>query len=131
MDDNKVQWTPAGLERFSHLENKIFQTVEEIKSIRNETEALRGENSGLNEQLNERIRENEDLRNEIGRLTQECEKLNGENGGLQQQLETMRQTEIETLDILAQFEKEREELRIRVEKTLSLLTSLDVNPDIS
>jgi hypothetical protein len=34
MDDNKLQWAPTGLEWFSRLEDKIFQTVEEIKSIR-------------------------------------------------------------------------------------------------
>ena len=128
MDDNKQQWVTAGLEQFSHLEDKIFRTVEEIKAIRKETEALRNENSRLSIELNEKIRENEALREEIGKLTQgavESEKLRVEKDSLQQQVETMRQTETETLDLLAQFEKEREELRDRVEKTLALLASLD------
>jgi len=128
MNDTKMQWSPVGLERFSHLEDKILQTVEQIKSIRGETDALRGDNSRLNEKLNEYTRENDYLRGEIGRLTQssgEFEKLRGENDSLRQQVETMRQTETETLDLLAQFEKEREELRDRVEKTLTLLASLD------
>jgi len=128
MTDTKLQWSPTGLERFSHLENRILHAVEEIRAIRRETEALRGENGRLNEQVNEKIRETEALRGEIGRLTQsagEYEKLRGENDGLRQQVETMRQTETETLDLLAQFEKEREELRDRVEKTLTLLASLD------
>ena len=128
MDDTKLQWSPAGFERFSHLEEKIFQAVEEIKAIREKIETLRGENSRLNEQLNEKIAENEAFRGEIDRLTQiagEYEKLRCENDGLQKQIATMRQTENETLDLLAQFEKEREELRDRVEKTLTLLASLD------
>ena len=128
MNDNKLQWSPAGLERFSHLENKIFQAVEEIKAIRKETQDLRAENSRFNEQSNEQIKENDELRDEIGRLTQiaaEYEKMRGENDGLRQQVETMRQSETETLEMLAQFEKEREEMRDRVEKTLTLLSSLD------
>ena len=129
MDDTKLQWTPAGLEQFSHLEDRIFRTVEEIKAIRGEAEDLRGENSRLNEQVNERIRENEALRGDIDRLTaqaaEEREKLFAENDGLRQQVATMRQAETETLEMLAQFEKEREELRNRVENTLKLLESLD------
>ena len=125
MNDTKMQWAPAGLEKFSQLEDKIFQTVEEIKSIRGDAEALRDENSRLNELLKEQIDENEAHRNEIGRLTQEYEKLQGENGGLQKQVEAMRQAETETWDMLAKFEKEREELRARVENSLSLLKSLN------
>lgn len=118
-----------GLERFGQLEEKIFQTVEEIKAIRREAEDLRGENNRLNEQINEQIRSNESLRGEIDGLRQaasaEYESLSGENENLQRQLENMRQSETETLDLLAQFEREREELRDRVEKTLTLLASLE------
>jgi len=131
MDDNKQQWASAGLERFSQLEEKIFQTVQELKSVRNEAETLRGESSRLNEQLNEQIREKEALRGEIDYIKQtsaeECEKLRGEVNGLQQQLATMRQSETETLDLLAQFEREREVLRDRVEKSLTLLASLEAH----
>jgi len=128
MDDIKQHWAPVGLEQFGQLESKIFQTVEEIRAIRKEAEDLRGENSRLNEQVNERIRENETLRGEIDglkRTTEEYEKLCGENEGLRQQVETMRQAKNDMLDMLTQFEKERDELRDRVEKTLTLLTSLD------
>ena len=128
MNDTRTQWSPVGLERFTHLEDKILHTVEQVKSIRGATEALRGENSRLNERINEHIRENEYLRGELDRLTQfagEHEKLRDENDSLRKQVEIMRQTETETLDLLAQFEKEREELRDRVEKTLTLLASLE------
>jgi cell division septum initiation protein DivIVA len=132
MDDTRLQWTPDGLERFSQLEDKIFQAVEEIK-------AIRIENSRLNEQLNEQIKGNEALRGEIDGLKRdagEYERLLGENDGLRQQIETMRQSETDMLETLAQFEKEREEIlerakkereemRDRVEKSLTLLASLE------
>ena len=131
MDDNKLQYASAGFERFGHLEERIFQTVEEIKAIRGETEGLRGENSRLNEQVNEKIRENETLRGDIDRLTaqaaEERERLHGENNGLQQQIADMRQNETEMLEALALFEKEREELRNRVEKALTLMESLNTH----
>lgn len=90
MSDNKQQWEPTGLERFSHLEDKIFRTVEEIKAIRKDNEALRGD-----------------------------------NGRLKTQIEELQLKEMEVQETLAQFQKEREELRDRVEKTLSLLASLE------
>ena len=128
-DNNNMQGAPVGFERFGQLEERIVQAVEEIKAIRKESEDLRDENGRLNERLDERGRENEALRDEIEKLTVrttgEIENLRSENGGLQQQIAEMRQTESEMLDALAQFEKEREELRDRVEKTLSLLTTLD------
>jgi len=80
----------TGLERFSHLEDKIFRTVEEIRAVRKDNETLRNENSKLKEQI-----------------------------------EVMSKSETETLEMLAQFEKEREELKNRVEKTLELLASLE------
>jgi hypothetical protein len=91
MNDNKQQWEPKGLERFSHLEDKIFRTVEEIKTVRKDNETLRGE-----------------------------------NGRLKEQLEALRKKETEDQETLAQFQKEREELRDRVEKTLNLLASLEM-----
>lgn len=129
MDDNKQQWSPAGLEVFSHLEDKIFQTIEETKAIRKENQALRDENSRLYEQSGEQTRENEALRGEIEKLTQismEYEKARSENYNLQQQIADMRQSETETLETLAQFEKEREELRDRATNALTLLASLDI-----
>jgi len=125
MDENKQHWMSAGLERFKNLEDKIFQVAEEVKTTRKEAEDLRGENGRLNEQLNANIKEKEVLAGEVGKLTQECAKLYGENDDLKKRIAVMRQTETETLEALAQFEKEREELRDRVEKTLKLLDSLD------
>jgi cell division septum initiation protein DivIVA len=91
MNESKPQWEPSGLERFGHLEDKIFRMVEEFKIVRKDNETLRAENQRLKE--------------EIG---------------------TLHEKESATQNSLAQFQKEREELRERVEKALNLLATLEV-----
>jgi uncharacterized coiled-coil DUF342 family protein len=90
MTENKLQWEPSGLERFGHLEDKIFRIVEEFKAIRKDNESLRAENAKLNEQIRE-----------------------------------MNNNESSARNNLAQFQKERDELRDRVEKALALLATLE------
>ena len=90
MNETKPQLEPSGLERFSHLEDKIFRMVEEFKSVRKDNEVLRIENARLREQIG-----------------------------------ALHDNESSTRDNLAQFQKEREELRERVEKALALLATLD------
>ncbi len=90
MNDTKPQWEPTGLERFGHLEDKIFRMVEEFKAIRKDNETLQAENAQL-----------------------------------QEQIRVLRDHESAARDNLAQFQKEREELRERVEKALSLLATLE------
>ncbi len=91
MTETKVQWEPAGLERFSHLEDKIFRVVEAFKTIRKENETLRAENA----------------------------RLKGE-------VETLREGEAAFNENLSHLQKEREELRERVEKALNLLATLEM-----
>lgn len=43
MNETKPQSAPTGLQRFGHLEEKIFRVVEEFKALRKENEALRSE----------------------------------------------------------------------------------------
>ncbi len=90
MNETKPQWEPTGLERFGHLEDKLFRIVEEFKAVRKDNETLRAENAQLKEQIG-----------------------------------AMRDHESTAQDNLAQFQKEREELRERVEKALSLLATLE------
>ena len=145
MSDTKLQGASVGLERFSHLEDKIFRMIEEIKAVRRENgslsdensalkktigeiETLRAENTRLNEQIQSQAKDNETLREENSGLQEQVKEIEPLQNGIENlkaQVETMRQSETETLDMLAQFEKEREEMRDRVEKTLSLLSSLD------
>jgi hypothetical protein len=90
MNENKQQWEPSGLERFSHLEDKIFRIVEEYKVVRKDNDSLRAESAKLREQI-----------------------------------ATMNDNEASARETLAQFQKEREELRDRVEKALTLLATLE------
>ena len=40
MSDKTTEWEPTGLERFGHLEDKIFRVVEAFKAIRKENEII-------------------------------------------------------------------------------------------
>ncbi|MBN2242874.1 MAG: cell division protein ZapB [Acidobacteria bacterium] len=51
MNETTMQQEPSGLERFSHLEDKIFRLVEEFKTVRRENETLRAENQQLKEEI--------------------------------------------------------------------------------
>jgi len=90
-ENNGTQMELTGLERFSHLEDKIYRVVEAFKTIRKENETLQAD----------------------------VQKLKGE-------LEVLRRTEASYNQNLAQLQKEREALRERVEKALSLLATLEV-----
>lgn len=90
MNETTQQQEPSGLERFSHLEDKIFRLVEEFKAVRRENETLRAENRKLKEEI-----------------------------------EALKGNENQAKDDLAQYKKEREELKERVEKALALLASLE------
>jgi uncharacterized coiled-coil DUF342 family protein len=90
MNETKPQWEPSGLERFGHLEDKLFRIVEEFKAVR---------------------KENESLRTEIQKLKQDIDTLQGNAVAAQENL--------------LHFQKEREELRDRVEKALNLLATLE------
>ncbi len=91
MIENNMQLELKGLERFSHLEDKIFRVVEAFKTIRKENESLLAENQKLKSEL-----------------------------------EDMRRNEANHSQNLSHLQKEREALRERVEKALSLLATLEV-----
>jgi FtsZ-binding cell division protein ZapB len=91
MNENKTQPELTGLERFSHLEDKIFRVVEAFKAVRKENATLQAENQ---------------------KIKAEIEVLHRNESGVNQSL--------------VQLQKEREALRERVEKALSLLATLEV-----
>lgn len=91
MNETTLQKEPSGLERFSHLEDKIFRLVEEFKAVRRENDTLRAENQKLKDEI-------------------------GEFQGIDSKVQ----------EDLAQFQKERAELKERVEKALTLIASLEV-----
>jgi len=90
MNETTLQKEPSGLERFSHLEDKIFRLVEEFKAVRKENDTLRAENQKLKDEI-------------------------GEFQGIDSKVQ----------EDLAQFQKERAELKERVEKALTLIASLE------
>lgn len=90
MNETSQQKELSGLERFSHLEDKIFRLVEEFKTVRRENETLRAENQKMKEEIGE---------------------IQGNENKVQEDL--------------VQFQKERAELKERVEKALTLIASLE------
>jgi FtsZ-binding cell division protein ZapB len=91
MSETITQMELTGLERFSHLEDKIYRVVEAFKASRKECEMLQAENQ---------------------KLRHEAEELQSSAASYNQNV--------------AQLQKEREALRERVEKALSLLATLEV-----
>jgi chromosome segregation ATPase len=75
MSDNKQQWEPTGLERFSHLEDKIFRTVEEIKTVRKDNETLRSDNSRLKGQIEELQKKEAETQDVLAQFQLEREEL--------------------------------------------------------
>jgi FtsZ-binding cell division protein ZapB len=91
MTEEKTQLELTGLERFSHLEDKIYRVVEAFKAVRKENETLQAENQKIKAEI-----------------------------------ESLHRNEASVNQSLAQLQKEREALRERVEKALSLLGTLEV-----
>jgi DNA repair exonuclease SbcCD ATPase subunit len=90
MSESKAAYEPTGLERFSHLEDRIHRIVEAFKTVRKENEALRSESQRLRSDL-----------------------------------ETLRQAEGERVEFVANLQREREQLRERVERALELLATVE------
>ncbi len=83
-----------GLEKFSHLEDKIYRTVELCKSLKQENEALTG-------QLNELRRETRASYSEKERLETQVERLLADRDAMRLKVEAM-------LDAIAVLEMEAE-----------------------
>lgn len=58
----------SGLEKFSHLEDKIYRTIELTKSLRQEKEGLETEVASIRRELGHAQREKERLETQVERL---------------------------------------------------------------
>jgi predicted nuclease with TOPRIM domain len=61
----------TGLEKFSHLEDKIYRTIELTKTLRQERDALETELAATRREMNHLRDENERLESQVERLLAE------------------------------------------------------------
>jgi len=61
----------TGLEKFSHLEDKIYRTIELTKTLRGEKEALERELAAIRRELGTLLDEKERLESQVERLLSE------------------------------------------------------------
>lgn len=61
----------SGLEKFSHLEDKIYRTIELTKALRQEKEALEQELVGIRRDIGSLMNEKERLESQVERLLAE------------------------------------------------------------
>jgi chromosome segregation ATPase len=86
----------SGLEKFSHLEDKIYRTIELTKTLRQEKEALE--------------REIATIRRELGSLLGEKERLEGQVERLLSERDTIRMKVEAMLDAIAALDPEMAEV---------------------
>jgi FtsZ-binding cell division protein ZapB len=86
-----------GLEKFSHLEDKIHRTVELCKALRQEKENLERELEKLRKEMADLRNDNIDLERQVGRLL-------GDRESMQLKVEAM-------LDAIAMLEMEAESVK--------------------
>jgi chromosome segregation ATPase len=61
----------SGLEKFSHLEDKIYRTIELTKTLRQEKEGLEREIATIRRELGTLLNEKERLENQLERILSE------------------------------------------------------------
>ena len=71
-----------GLERFSHLEDKIYRTIEQIKRERAQRESLERELAGLRGQVDKLSSDKERLESQLQRLVGERHKIKNKVEGM-------------------------------------------------
>ncbi|HYN84980.1 MAG TPA: hypothetical protein VER32_06990 [Pyrinomonadaceae bacterium] len=86
----------TGLEKFSHLEDKIYRTIELTKTLRQERDALEREVSSV--------------RRELGTLLDEKERLEGQVERLLAERDTIRMKVEAMLDAIAVLDPEAVEV---------------------
>ena len=71
-----------GLEKFSHLEDKIYRTIEQIKRERQQRESLEDELAGLRGQVDKLSGDKERLESQLQRLLGERHKIKHKVAGM-------------------------------------------------
>ena len=61
----------SGLEKFSHLEDKIYRTIELTKSLRQENESLQKENALMRRDMGSVLNEKERMETQVEKLLAE------------------------------------------------------------
>ena len=61
----------SGLEKFSHLEDKIYRTIELTKTLRQEKDGLEREITSIRREIGSLLNEKERLENQVERLLSE------------------------------------------------------------
>lgn len=87
----------SGLEKFSHLEDKIYRTIEHCKTLKADRERLEGEVS--------------QMRRELIALTEEKERLEAQLERLYSERDTVKLKVEAMLDAIAVLENEAEQVR--------------------
>jgi chromosome segregation ATPase len=103
-----------GLEKFSHLEDKIYRTIEQIKRERQQRESLERELESLRGQVGKESGDKErldSLEQEVTTLRRQVGKLSGEKERLESQLRRML--------------GERHKIKHKVEGMLDTITRID------
>ena len=75
MTEKKSQHELSGLERFGHLEDKLYRVVEAFKAVRKENESLRMENQKLKNDLDAQREREAGFNENMAHLQQEREDL--------------------------------------------------------
>ncbi|MGH9897490.1 MAG: hypothetical protein ACRD4L_01385 [Pyrinomonadaceae bacterium] len=84
----------SGIEKFSHLEDKIYRTIELTKSLRQEKEALNIELASVGHDL-------KTAREDNGRLAAQIERLLAERDAVRMKVEAM----LDAISVLEQEQK--------------------------
>lgn len=87
----------SGLEKFSHLEDKIYRTIEHCKALKGDKERLEGEVS--------------QMRREVIALSEEKERLEAQLERLYSERDTVKLKVEAMLDAIAVLENEAEQVR--------------------
>lgn len=75
MTDKNLQWEPTGLERFGHLEDKIYRVVESFKAVRKENATLQSENQKLKDEVEALRKREAGYNSNLAELQKEREQL--------------------------------------------------------